>query len=108
MAYGFRHDPMRFVEENESLQAARVRDIVFNAPREGDRAAIDAAIAKTMERRREDGTFANTSKDTGSAVLELLRLGQATNSPAVRDGLAAMRSQYRAGKNADEWYEKDG
>ncbi|MAF10649.1 hypothetical protein CMK11_09370 [Candidatus Poribacteria bacterium] len=108
MTYGFRYDPMRFVEENESLQAARVRETVFDAPREGDRDVIDAAIAKAMENRREDGTFADTSKDTGSALLELLRLGHGADSPAIRDGLAAMMDQYLAGKNADEWYEKDG
>jgi hypothetical protein len=108
MAHGLRHDPMRFVDGNESLEAARVRRDVFGRSLDGDRAVIDAAVSKTMEGRRDDGTFADTSKDTGGALLALLRLGQGTDSPAAREGLAAMMGQYRAGKNADEWYEKDG
>lgn len=108
MEYGFRHDPMRYVEESNSLEAARVRRDVFGKSLEGDQATIAAAIAKAMEGRREEGTFADTSKDTGSALLELLRLGHDPGSPVIREGLAAMMGQYRAGSNANEWYEQDG
>jgi hypothetical protein len=106
--HGFRVDPMKFVEEGEGLQAALVRKQVFGRPKEGDEEAIQAEIDKLLAQQKEDGRLADTSKETGSRLLGLLRLGLPKDRPEIARAADAILRQHRAGRNANEWYEKDG
>ncbi|MHC4982507.1 MAG: YncE family protein [Planctomycetota bacterium] len=47
---GFRHDPIKWAENDASLQAAMVRVHVLERPKEGDEAAIRAAAAELRAR----------------------------------------------------------
>ena len=108
MVYGFRRDPMQFAESDASLEGARLRVLVFGRPEPGDRELIDAKLAEMLTAQRADGSLGDTSKETGSGLLELLELGADPERPEVRRAGDALLRQVRAGKNANEWYEKDG
>ena len=106
--YGFRHDPMAFVENNPSFEAADVRTFVFNRPREGDRELIQARIDEILGGQREDGTFGDNAKAAGGPLITLLELGLPPDSPQVRRSLDAMLRQIRAGQSGAEPFESDG
>ncbi|MDP6777836.1 MAG: hypothetical protein QGI83_13840 [Candidatus Latescibacteria bacterium] len=106
--YGFRYDPMAFVEKDEGLQGALIRTFVFDRPREEDRALLSEEIEKTFAEQKLDGSLGDTSKETGSQLLQALRLGCAHDRPEVASAAEAILSQKRAGKNANEWIERDG
>ncbi|MHC4202441.1 MAG: YncE family protein, partial [Planctomycetota bacterium] len=73
--HGFRHDPMKYVEEAEGLQAALVRKLVFKKPKEGDEKVIRAEIDKVLAEQRGDGALGDDFNDTADKVLKLLSLG---------------------------------
>jgi len=88
--YGFRYDPMAWVENNTSLQAARVRAIVFGAPNPGDREMLDARIEEILATQSDDGSFLNEREDGGFddrtlwRVGDLLQLGCSPEMPEIR------------------------
>ena len=106
-AYGFRRDPMEFVRKDGSLQGALVRAFVFETPADDDAAIIRKRIEEILAEQREDGSFGDTSKETGEKLLRLLELGFARDSAEVERGVEALLRQKRAGQNADEWVEKE-
>jgi len=106
--YGFRYDPMEFVEKSGSLQASLVRRHVFRKPLPGDDAIVQEQIGKILADQRDDGSFGDTSKETGHELLQLLLLGIDKDRPEVTRAADAILRQMRAGQNADEWYEKGG
>lgn len=108
LRYGFRHDPMKWVAEDESIQGALVRAHVFGTPQAGDEDVIEKRVSEILKDQREDGSFGDTSKETGAELLDLLELGFDRNRPEVKRAADAILRQTRAGRNADEWYEKDG
>ncbi len=105
---GFRIDPMTFVENDDSLQGALVRTFVFEQPKDGDAAIIQAQVDEILAEQREDGSFGDTTKETGERILRLLQLGFPADSPEIERGVEALLRQKRAGQNANEWVEKDG
>jgi beta-lactamase regulating signal transducer with metallopeptidase domain len=106
--YGFRVDPMEFVSKDRSLQGALVRSFVFQRPAEGDAGLIRQRIEEMLRDQRDDGTFGDTSKETGERLLRLLEMGFPPDRPEVGRGVEALLRQKRAGKNANEWVEKEG
>ncbi len=108
MAHGFRHDPMTFVDKDPTLQGALVRALGLAPPKESDAAVIQAKTDEILAEQREDGSFGDTSKETGERLLRLLQLGFPSDSPEVERGVEALLRQKRAGHNADEWVEKEG
>lgn len=108
LTHGFRADPMTFVENDDSLQGALVRTSVFEQPKRGDAATIQKRIDEILAEQREDGSFADTSKETGERILRLLQLGFPSDSPEVERGVEALLRQKRSGQNANEWVEKEG
>jgi hypothetical protein len=105
--YGFRYDPMKFVESDDGLQGAQLRTFLFDCPREGDAAVLKNEIDGVLAEQKEDGSFGDSSKSTGSHLLKLLRLGIDRERDEVKRAADAILRQMRAGQNADEWYEKD-
>ena len=106
--HGFRRDPMTFVANDTSRQGALVRTLVFKEPKEGDAALIQARIDEILAEQRDDGSFGDTSKETGERLLRLLQRGFPSDSPEVERGVEALLRQKRAGQNANEWVEKEG
>ncbi|MHC4716138.1 MAG: M56 family metallopeptidase, partial [Planctomycetota bacterium] len=107
-AYGFRRHPMKWVNTSRPLDAAKVRTFVFNTPAPGDAKLIEASIAKVLASQRPDGSFADTAKESGSRLLELLELGIAHDRPEVGRAVEAILRQKRAGRTADEWFQHEG
>ena len=106
--HGFRYDPMVFVEEDAGLQGSLVRTFVFHRPREGDSDLLNAEIEKVFAGQKPDGSLRATSKETGSQLLSALQFGCPHDRPEVGRAADAILSQKRAGKNANEWIERDG
>ena len=57
--YGFRHDPMEWVESSASLDAAIVRRQVFARPNPGDEALLQKRIDEILAAQNEDGTLSD-------------------------------------------------
>jgi hypothetical protein len=108
LRHGFRYDPMRFVEESETLQAALVRRFVFDRATPRDDELLQAEIDKLLEQQRDDGSFGDTTEQTGARLNELHRFGFDMDSPEAQRGADALLAQYRAGKQNDEWYTGEG
>lgn len=106
--FGFRYDPMEWVEEDKTLQGALVRTFVFQRAHAGDREAIQTKVEGILAKQGDDGSFGDTSKETGHELLTLLQLGVDTNRPEVKRAAEATLRQMRAGQNANEWYETNG
>jgi len=91
--YGFRHDPMQFVANDQSVQGALVRTCVLEEPQPGDRAILDKRIAELLAEQREDGSFSgdpnhNPRSLANSKLNELLQLGASPTLPGVQRLLA--------------------
>ena len=106
--YGFRHDPMGFVESDTTLQGALVRTFLFDCPRATDAELLQREIDDIFAEQKPDGSLGNTSKETGSQLLQALRHGCRHDRLEVRRAADAILSQKRAGENANEWVEKEG
>ena len=55
--FGFRVDPMKWVENDQSLRGAVVRERVFKTGSPDDRKRIDGRINRILSRKKPDGTF---------------------------------------------------
>jgi hypothetical protein len=107
MAHGFRHDPMTFVANDDSRQGALVRSLVFQQPNEGDAALVQARLDEILAEQRDDGSFADTAKDTGAKLLELLKLGFPHDRPEVQRAADAIVRQARTQPTTGEDFEKE-
>ena len=106
--YGFRYDPMEFVDTDATLQGAQVRTSVFRYPSQGDQGLLDRRIGEILALQRKDGRFADTSKETGRTLLEALELGLPHHRSEVQRAVSAILRQKRSGQNANEWLEREG
>lgn len=82
--YGFRCDPMEFVQNSDSLQAALVRRHVFHKPNPRDEAILRARIEEILAEQRDDGLLEDSVKGTASRMLELIELGVDAERPEVK------------------------
>ncbi len=106
--YGFRFDPMVFVENDATLQGALVRTFVFDCPGDEDAILLNAEIEKIFAEQAQDGSLGKTSKETGSQLLQALQYGCPHDREEVAQAADAILAQKHAGKNANEWVEKEG
>ncbi len=85
MQYGFRYDPMDYVEKSETLAAARVRRDVFGKPKKGDDKLIQAEIDKVMAKQQDSGHFDERGhiKHTCGQLVWLAQLGVDTSLPGI-------------------------
>jgi len=77
--YGFRYDPMKWAESDETLQGAMVRTLVLEQPRGGDQDLIDETMEKIPVEQNDDGSFGNEGKATAEKICGLLELGCPTD-----------------------------
>ena len=101
LRYGFRHDPMKWVRSDKSLQGALVRTLVFMQPGQGDGRIIDAEIRKILSGQKADGSFGEKSDETGGNLLRLLELGIARDRPEVKRAADALLRQKRKEAGAE-------
>lgn len=87
--YGFRYDPMGFVENSDTLQAALVRRHVFNIARPGDEALLHARIEEILAGQREDGSLGDPGHDKAEKLIELADLGADPERPEVKRAIEA-------------------
>ena len=97
-AYGFRHSLKAWLSDAEGLAAARVRLSLNETATDGDKKLLEEEIATTLREQRPDGSFGDTTGQTGGELAKLLGLGCDPGSPEIRRGLDALMSQHRDGK----------
>jgi hypothetical protein len=88
-SYGFRYDPMKFVEESDSLQAVLVRRHVFHNPKPGDDEIIQKRIEEILAGQREDGTLGEPGHERAELLMELADLGADPNRPEIKKAIEA-------------------
>ena len=93
LRYGFRYDPMRYVETDTSVPAALVRAQVFGTPRAGDDKIIADYVAEILAKQRPDGSFGDKSGDTGRSLDWLAVAGVGAERPEFVRGYEAMMRQ---------------
>ncbi|MHC4561398.1 MAG: YncE family protein [Planctomycetota bacterium] len=93
--YGFRVDPMEFVERGDSLQAAVVRTLVFDASKPNDEAVIEAHFAEVFATQNDDGSFKDEDEPdrmplaaTSARLRDLLIDGCSPDRPEVQRAIA--------------------
>ncbi|MFC1601644.1 YncE family protein [Candidatus Sumerlaeota bacterium] len=98
--YGFRHDPMKWVESSKSLQAAQVRTVIFAKPQAGDADLLAKEIDRILSLQQDDGQLAD---NTPGNLIRLSRLGCSPDRPEIKRAVAAMCQK----SLATEGHEKD-
>jgi hypothetical protein len=96
--YGFRHDPMKWVDESGSLQAALVRKHVFGRARPGDEELFAERIGAILAKQRKDGSLGGRGHDSAQPLMELAELGAGPDRPEVRRAVEAMLLELRETK----------
>jgi hypothetical protein len=94
LKYGFRHDPMKWVQSDTSLQGALVRTTVLNQPRAGDQGKIEQHFREVFANQSMDGSLQDPEnpeqsilKSTSPRMLEVLEMGCSPQRPEVRRAL---------------------
>jgi hypothetical protein len=85
--HGFRHDPMKWVRESDSLDAALVRMQILGEPREGDADILAEKVEAILSEQKPNGQIGehplHTIMITADALVELSELGVARDHPSV-------------------------
>ena len=86
-AYGFRYDPMAWVDGDTSAQAALVRREVFGEPADVDDGIVERRIEEILAAQNQDGTLSDDPRHrmqfTAERLIELAELGVAAEQPDV-------------------------
>jgi len=67
--HGFRYDPMKFVEQSDTVQAALVRRHVFKTPKPSDGAVLKKRIDAILAKQKPDGLLEDDVKGTAGRML---------------------------------------
>jgi len=96
--YGFRHDPIAFVEGSDSLEAAMARRLVFDSPKPGDEEILAERIEEILAEQQPDGALSDhelhallvTGRDR---IGELMSLGASPERPEIKKALEYVLSR---------------
>lgn len=102
LKYGFRYDPMRWVESDESLRGTIVRKLVLGKPKAGDQALLDGVIREVLAKQKKDGSFGGNARETGQRVKRLLELGYEADRAEIQKALDAIGRSMEKAKEGDE------
>ena len=95
--YGFRVDPMKWADADETLQGALVRTLILEKPKAGDKALIEKEIKGILARQKPDGTIAHpreSDRDATEGQLQrLLDMGYSPKRPEVQKAVAAIEQK---------------
>ena len=81
LKYGFRYDPMKWVETNTSAEAAQLRTFVLKKPQPGDAELLKKEIDKIFAKQKEDGSI---GKDTHGSLARAIEFGCPLDRPGVK------------------------
>jgi len=81
LKYGFRYDPMKWVETNTSVEAAQLRTFVFKKPQPGDAELLKKEIDGIFAKQKEDGSI---GKNTNGQLAKAIELGCPLDRPEVK------------------------
>ena len=95
--YGFRVDPMTWINESDSVQAAQVRALLLNQPTNGDDAILAAEVDRILATQNPDGSLGENN--TTGQLIRLSRLGCDPGRPEVK---AAVEYICRAEERGDD------
>jgi len=95
LKYGFRHDPMEWVNNDRSLEAAKVRRLVFGREIEGDQELLAEEVKKNLANEEVRQALVAEPDDgmlgiVGTWILDLLDLGCDPEQPEIKRGLDVM------------------
>ncbi|MHC4986404.1 MAG: hypothetical protein ACYTFO_09655, partial [Planctomycetota bacterium] len=93
--YGFRVDPMTWIETSDSVQAAQVRALLLKAPKDGDEAILAAEVDRILADQNADGSLGESN--TTGKLIRLSRLGCDPNRPEVQVAVEFMCSDEERG-----------
>jgi hypothetical protein len=89
--YGFRYDPMTWIKNDTSVQAARVRTFIFKQPAPGDGALLQQEIDSILATQQPDGSFSKPDsspmwimRGTADTIIRLHQLGCSMDRPEVQ------------------------
>ena len=104
--HGFRYDPMDWVENDRTLQGAKVRTLIFKRPLPGDEELIQKEIDRIFATQTEDGTFPDDHEQgvpdaTGGALLGPIELGCRPDRPEVKRAVDVVLKSLRERKGED-------
>ena len=89
LTHGLRHDPMEFVRDGDTLEAAFVRKLVFSAPKPGDDELFKARIEEMLSQEGEDGTLGEQGHSRSEILMELVDLGADLTVPVIQRTIQA-------------------
>ena len=88
---GLRYDPMKWLKNDTSVQAARARIFIFGRPAPGDRAVLEKEINSILATQQPDGSLARPGapplwvmRDTAGKIIRLHQLGCRMDRPEVQ------------------------
>lgn len=98
--HGFRYDPMEFLDQDESLQGALVRKLVFGRPNPGDeeliQGEIDGILAKQLPDGRLDDHPVHGLQFTAEKLSRVAQMGCDPGRPEIDKAVAAILAKDKA------------
>ncbi|GAH75262.1 unnamed protein product, partial [marine sediment metagenome] len=98
--YGFRYDPMTWVERDRSLQGAMVRSLILDQPRDDDGDALGREVEKILGGQLPDGRLddhpAHGLQFTAGKLSRLAELGCPSDRPEVVKAVAVILGKEKA------------
>jgi|TARA_Y100000310_G_scaffold336490_1_gene421160 hypothetical protein len=95
--YGFRYDPMHWVENDPSLHAAEVRRLVFETPKPQDKQVFAEQIDAQLSEQQDDGSIGTHPLHpvliTSEALVAVAKLGASAEEPRVKRALDYLVSE---------------
>jgi len=106
LKYGFRFDPTEWLTTSADVDAVRLRVLVLEEPRAGDREILEAEIDKILTERQANGHIgAPNAEDpvaeTGGKLWRLLELGCSTERPELQAAASAICRGFADGDTED-------
>ena len=101
--YGFRYDPMKWVNSDPGVDAALVRRNVFKQSLEGDHEVLEARIEELLAEEREKGW----EEGEEGKLNALLDLGCPPDRPEYRDVLDRFCAQHVMASTRRPWFHQE-
>ena len=97
LEYGFRYDPIKFVEEDQSLQGALVRTFISGKPKPDDKKLIQQEIDKILADQLADGRLSDHERHgmqfTAEKLIRVAEMGCPASRPEMQKAVAALRAK---------------
>ena len=95
LTHGFAYDVDKWIDHDESVEAALVRTQLMGSPHPDDAARIRREIDRLLAQQKPNGVFGDDIESTGTVIVRLLKLGASPNRPEISRGLDVMLAHTR-------------